>query len=73
MIPTFKKADIKLEYHTAKVHNNFNKKKDYATFFWEKSKKSHIFTPVRLFVTEMQQRKRHPPGKNMRLLRYKFV
>ena len=73
MIPTFKKADIKLEYHTAKVHNNFNKKKDDATFFLEKSKKCHIFTPVRLFVTEMQQRKRHPPGKNMRLLRYKFV
>lgn len=43
MIPTFKKADIKLEYHTAKVHNYFNKKKDYATFFLEKSKKKpHI-------------------------------
>ena len=42
MIPTFKKADIKLEYHTAKVHNNFNKKKDYATFFGKIQKKPHI-------------------------------
>ena len=73
MIPTFKKADIKLEYHTAKVHNYFNKKNVYATFLGKNPKKSHIFTPVRLFVTEMQQKKRHPPGKNMRLLRYKFV
>ena len=52
MIPTFKKADIKLEYHTAKVHNYFNKKKDYATFFWKNPKKSHIFTPVRLFLSQ---------------------
>lgn len=44
MIPTFKKADIKLEYHTAKVHNNFNKKKDYATFFWEKSLKKATYS-----------------------------
>ena len=31
--PSILSFSIKLEYHTAKVHNNFNKKKDYATFF----------------------------------------
>lgn len=45
MIPTFKKADIKLEYHTAKVHNNFNKKKDYATFFGKNPKKATYSLP----------------------------
>lgn len=45
MIPTFKKAGIKLEYHTAKVHNNFNKKKDYATFFWKNPKKATYSLP----------------------------
>lgn len=63
MIPTFKKADIKLEYHTAKVHNNFNKKKDYATFFLEKSKKSHIFTPVRLFCHRNATKEKTPARK----------
>ena len=45
MIPTFKKADIKLEYHTAKVHNNFNKKKDYATFLGKIQKKATYSLP----------------------------
>ena len=58
MIPTFKKADIKLEYHTTKVHNNFNKKKDYATFFLEKSKKKpHIHSRKAFLSQKCNKRK----------------
>ena len=45
MIPTFKKADIKLEYHTAKVHNYFNKKNVYATFLGKNPKKATYSLP----------------------------